>query len=341
MQKEVTYLNHIIGNDGIQVDPKKVKAVTNWPVPTTVKGVRSFMGFCNYYRRFVRDFAGIASPLSSLTKKKVPFVWTDECQAAFDRLRKELITAPVLEIPDGSLIVDTDASNASLAAVLSNVINGEERPLVFASRVLSKTETNYSTTKREALVVVQAVKWFKFYLWGVQFVLRTDHSSLQWLFKQKDPDGMTFRMQQQLQEFDFQVVHRTGSKHGNADGLSRMWEEGPDWLPGEMEEAVGPCPQAVSLEEALRRVSRPQSETVAALDNGQDEGGDEVISWTRTPTEVSALQREDEAIAQVFYWALTEEETSDLPLLETNIFRRSKQSSTASRTWHAGRDGTS
>ena len=155
--------------------------------------------------------------------------------------------------------MDTDASNASLGAVLSNVISGKERPLVFASRVLLKTETNYSKTKREALAVVQAVKWFKSYLWGKKFVLRTDHSILHWLFKQKDPDGMIFRIQHQLQEFDFQVVHRAGLKHGNANGLPRMWEEGPDWLPGEREEAFGPFPEAVSLEEALRRVYRPQS----------------------------------------------------------------------------------
>ena len=94
--------------------------------------------------------------MSSLTKKKVPFIWTDECQTAFDRLRKELITAPLLEFPDytGTFILDTDASNNSLGAVLSNIINGEERPLVYASRVMSKTQTNYSKTKREALAVV-------------------------------------------------------------------------------------------------------------------------------------------------------------------------------------------
>ena len=137
-------MSYIIGNEGIQLDPKKVEVVENWPVPKTVKAVRSFLGFCNYYRRFVKDFAGIASPLSSLMKKKVPFIWNDECQTAFDRLRKELITAPVLEFPDytGTFILDTDASNTSLGAVLSNVINGEERPIVYASRELSKTETN-------------------------------------------------------------------------------------------------------------------------------------------------------------------------------------------------------
>ena len=118
----------------------------------------------------------------------------------------------MLEFRDygGSFVVEKDAGNTSLGAVLSNVIHGIERTLVFASRMLSTTEKNYSTTKREAPAVVQAVKWFKSDIWGVKFVLRTDHSSLQWLFKQKDPYGMTFRMQQQ--------------RNGNADDLSRMWE---------------------------------------------------------------------------------------------------------------------
>ena len=130
-------------------------------------------------------------------------------------------------------MVDTDTSNTSLGAVLSNIIQGEERPLVYASRVLSKTETNYSTTKREALAVVQAVKWFKSYNWGVKFVLRTAE------FKQKEPDVQDAAA---MQEFDFEVVHRAGAKHGNADGLSRILEEGPDWQPGEKEEAFSPCP---------------------------------------------------------------------------------------------------
>ena len=111
---------------------------------------------------------------------------------------------PVLELPryDCPFVVDTDASLVSLGAVLSNVIDGVECPLHFASRVLSKAETMYSATKRECLAVVQAVKWFKPYLYGVAFILRTDHSSLQWMFRQ-NADGTTFRMIQTIQEFDF------------------------------------------------------------------------------------------------------------------------------------------
>ena len=254
--------------------------------------------------------------MSALTKKKAPFIWTDDCHTAFDRLRKELVTAPVLEFPDytGTFILDTDASNTSLGAVLSNVINGEERPLVYASRVMSKTETNYCTTKREALAVVQAVTRFKSYIWGVKFVLRTDQSNLQWLFKQKEPNGMTFRMQQQLQEFDFNVVQRAGAKQGNADGFSRMLEEGPDWMPGEKEKAFGSCPEPISLEEALQEASQHLVETVAMVSDETD-GEEEVetIIWERTPSEISALQKEDEAIAQVFYWASLESDTGVMP----------------------------
>ena len=108
-------------------------------------------------------------------------------------------------------------------------------------------------------------------------------------------------MQQQLQEFDFEVVHRAGSKHGNADGLTRLLEEEPDWQPGEKEEAFGPCPQAIPLEEALRRVDRPQTDIVAMLSDGDVPDDNEAISWERTSLEISSLQKEDESIARVFY----------------------------------------
>ena len=239
-QKQVDYLGHTIQADGTSPDPGKVEAVKGWPVPKNVTDVRSFVGFCSYYRRFIRNFAEIARPLHAVTKKNARFEWNEDCQVAFERLKLELTTAPMLQYPDftSPFVVDTDASNVSLGAVLSNVIDGDERPLVFASRVLSKTESMYSTTKREALAVVQALKWFRPYIWGTEFVVRTDHASLRWLFRQ-NADGQTFRLLQTLQEFNFKVVHRSGDKHGNADGLSRMSSDEPEWPPGEKEELMG------------------------------------------------------------------------------------------------------
>ena len=166
--------------------PEKVSAVGNWTVPNTVKQVISFVGFCNYWRRIIKVFAKIAQPLHELTKKQARFNWSAGCQLAFDRLRFELITSPMLQFPknDSPFIVDTDASNVSLGAVIFNVVDGVEQPIVYASRTLSRTEANYSTTKRVAWAVVQALKWFRPYIWGWKFIVRTDHASLHWLFRQ-------------------------------------------------------------------------------------------------------------------------------------------------------------
>ena len=254
---EVSYLGYHIGADGIWPDEGKIKALSNWPEPTNVTEVRSFVGFCSYYRRFVQDFAGVAKPLHELTKKNQRFNWDENCRSAFEELKRKLIGAPILSHPNYEFpfILDTDASHNSIAAVLSNLDQRQECPVAFSSRVLSRTEVNYSTTKREALAVVQAVKWFRSYLLGVPFILRTDHASLQWLFRQ-NADGMTFRMIETLQEFDFQVVHRPGNKHGNADALSRQTTQTPEWTEEETA-AQATCPESLDLETALSNLRKP------------------------------------------------------------------------------------
>ena len=256
-QPQVEYLGHIIDQNGSRPDNKKVEAVQTWPRPTTVTGVKAFLGFCNYYRKFVKDFAQKAEPLTNLTKMYQQFSWDTKCETAFQTLKDALTNAPLLAHPDYSspFKVDTDASNTQLGAVLSNVVDGVERPLVYATRVLSKTECQYATTKRET--IVQAVKWFKPYIWGLNFIIRTDHASLKRLFRQ-NADGMTFRMLQKLQEFDYEFVHRAGEKHGNADGLSRQIpdERIPGWLDGELEQLVQPEPESCSMKEAIQRVKQ-------------------------------------------------------------------------------------
>ena len=248
IQTAVSYLGYHIGADGKWPDEGKLNALSKWPEPTNTTEVRSFVGFCSYYRRFDKDFAGIAKPLYELTKKHQRFYWNENCQRSFEDLKNRLIGAPILSHPnyDRPFVLDTDASNNSIAAVVSNLDSNTENPLAFASRVLTRTEVNYSTTKREALAVVQAVKWFRSYLLGIPFILRTDHASLQWLFRQ-NADGMTYRMIEVLHEFDFQVVHRLGEKHGNVDALSRQTTKGPEWQGGEEEATTGSCPELTNL----------------------------------------------------------------------------------------------
>ena len=165
--------------------------------------------------------------------------------------------APILAFPNFELpfIIDTDASETALGAVLSQVIDGTEHPIVFEYRIFSKAEVNYATTKQEALGVIQAVQWFRPYIYGSKCIIRRDHSSLQWLFRQ-NADRMTFRMVQKLQEYDYQIVHRSGDKHCNADGLSRRPNDVPQWLPGQEEALKGPIPEFTEFDSALFEAER-------------------------------------------------------------------------------------
>lgn len=159
-----------------------------------------------------------------LTEKGRKFQWTQEAQSAFENLRNRLIYAPILALPDVSkrFILDTDASNCSIGAVLSQEINGNERVIAYASRTLSKTERRYCVTRKELLAVVHFIKHFRHYLYGKQFLLRTDHGSLRWLLRFKNPEGQLARWLEVISTYDMEIEHRPGRKHGNADALSRI-----------------------------------------------------------------------------------------------------------------------
>ena len=214
--------------------------------------VRSFTAFSNYYRKFVKDFAEVAKPLYRLTSKGVKFTWEKEHEDAFQLLKTRLLQVPILAFPNfrHPFVIDTDASETALGAVLSQIIDGEERPIAFESKILSKTEVNYATTKQEALGTVQAMQWVRPYIYGSQCIVRTDHASLQWLFRQ-NADGMTFQMIQKMQEYNYRIVHRPGEKRCNAGGLSRRPNEKPEWKEGEEEELRGQIPEFRTMEKAL------------------------------------------------------------------------------------------
>ena len=240
------YLGHIVSGKGVATDPKKIEAVKNWPTPTHARDLRAFLGTCSYYRRYVPGYSEVARPLNQQTGKhnKGKLRWNDHCQRAFEELKEILISAPILSYPDFSLpyILDTDASDVGTGAVLSQIQDTKEKVIAYYSKAMTQEEINYCTTRQELLAIVKAVKHFRPYLYGRKFTIRTDHASLPWMLKNSLPRGQTARWMEILAEFNMELVHRKGLKHGNADGLSRreckdckqcerMWEPRLEELP--------------------------------------------------------------------------------------------------------------
>ena len=187
------YLGHVLDNAETGRNPKKLEAVRDWERQKTVPQVRSFTAFCNYYPKIVKNFAEVAKPSYQLTSKGVKFMWEREYEDAFQFLKMRLLQAPILAVPNfrHPFVIGTDASETALGSVLLQKIVREKRPIAFKSRVLSKTEVNYATKKLGALGIVQAMQWFRPYIYGSQCIVRTNQASLQWLFRQS-AHGMTF-----------------------------------------------------------------------------------------------------------------------------------------------------
>ena len=226
-QKQVSFLGHVVSEDGVGTDPKKIVRVMDCPAPQDVHEVRSIMGLFSYYRRFIPHFSDLAKPIIKLTEKNREFQWAEEQQQAFDQLKQALSSAPILSHPrtEGQFILDTDASNEGIGAVLSQVQDGEEKVITFGSKTLTKTEKNYCITRKELLAVVHFVQQFKHFLLGRRFLVRTDNSAVRYWTQihseTYDPQGQTARWMVKLAMFDFEIKHRPGKQHSNADGVSR------------------------------------------------------------------------------------------------------------------------
>ncbi|XP_026116332.1 uncharacterized protein LOC113094960 [Carassius auratus] len=224
---EAQYLGYQIGRGLIRPQSRKIEAVQQAARPTNKTQVRAFLGLAGYYRCFIPNFSSIASPLTDLTKKGQPekLKWTAAAEAAFQTLKEALSSSPVLHAPDFScpFILQTDASDTGLGAVLSQEKGGEEHPVVYISRKLTPAETRYAAVEKEALAIKWAILELRYYLLGRTFTLITDHAPLQWMARAKDTNARITRWFLALQDFHFRVQHRAGAAHGNADGLSRMW----------------------------------------------------------------------------------------------------------------------
>ena len=217
--EQVAFLGHVVSRDGIAVDPAKIEAVSSWAKPTSVAEIRSFLGLAGYYRRFVKDFSAIASPLTRLTRKGVEFVWDSRCDESFARLKRSLTSAPVLAVPEGTggFVVYSDASKFGLGCVLMQ----HGKVIAYASRQLKPYEQNYPTHDMELAAVVFALKIWRHYLYGERIQMFTDHQSLKYLFTQKELNMRQRRWLELVKDYDCEILYHPGKANVVADALSR------------------------------------------------------------------------------------------------------------------------
>ena len=228
--QSVVYLGHKIDRDGLHPTDDKVRAIRDAPSPTNVKELRSWLGLLNYYGRFLRNLSTTLAPLHVLLRKEIKWCWGNEQASAFEAA-KQLLQSDSLLVhfdPDKPLLLACDASPYGVGAVLSHQMeDGSERPIAFASRSLSPAEINYSQLDKEGLSLVFGVTKFHQYLYGMKFVLITDHRPLIGLFNEQRPippqaSGRLQRWALTLAGYAYIIRHRSGDAHGNCDALSRL-----------------------------------------------------------------------------------------------------------------------
>jgi hypothetical protein len=182
-KSQLQYLGFTLSENRVAASADKVKAVREYPTPKNAKDVRAFLGLASFYRRLVKKFAKAANPLTILTRKDQNFIWGPSQQAAFEDLKNRLSTTPMLAYPNFELpfILTTDAFKVAVAAILSQVQDGVEKPIAYASWQLNKAEQSYAASEINILALVWATKYFSCYLYGKKFLVRTDHSALTYL----------------------------------------------------------------------------------------------------------------------------------------------------------------
>lgn len=222
--QEVTYLGHKCTNKGILPDPSKFETVQKYPVPKNADEAKRFVAFCNYYRRFVPNFAEHSRILTRLCRKNVPFDWTEECTNAFQYLKKSLISPQILQYPDFSkeFYITTDASGFACGAVLSQKYEDKQLPIAYGSRAFTKGEINKATIEKELAAIHWAITFFRPYVYGRKFFVKTDHRPLTYLFSMRNPSSKLMRIRLDLEEYDFEVEYIAGKENYIADALSRI-----------------------------------------------------------------------------------------------------------------------
>jgi transposase InsO family protein len=231
--QQVKYLGYIIeANRGVRVDPEKVAAIKEWKAPTTVRGVRGFLGFANYYREFIPQFSHIATPLNALTKKDVPFLWTDQCQEAFEVLQNRLINAPLLAQwdPDRETVVETDSSGYADGGCLAQYDDQHRlRPVAYFSKKKLPAEVNYPIHDKEMLAVILCLKQWDAELRSTKapFTVLTDHKNLQYFMDKQRLTERQMRWALELSKYRMVLKHRPGKLSPAPDALSRRDQDLP------------------------------------------------------------------------------------------------------------------
>ena len=220
--KRIEFLGYVIDQNGVQPRDDKVKVVMEWPKLNSVTEVQSFMGFVQYYRKFIPGLSQISLPLTELTKKNNKFIWGEEQQKSFDTLKRKLASAPVLRIPTrtGKFKVTTDASGSAVGAVLEQEENGEIRPVAYLSQKLNGSQLNWSIRDKELYAIIVAITKWKHYLLGRNTIVNTDHKTIETLNKAEFSSRVA-KWSEIWAEFDIEIVYKPGKENKVADALSR------------------------------------------------------------------------------------------------------------------------
>lgn len=224
LKPEVTYLGHLCTNQGLLPGKHKLASLINYPKPHDKESTKRFVAFANFYRRFIPRFSLLAQPLNNLTRKTKTFEWTSSCDQAFFSIKKCLTNPQILAYPDFAkeFIITCDASKTGCGAVLSQIHDGEELPISFASRSFTKGESNKAPIEQELIAVHWAIKHFRPYIFNLKFLVRSDHKPLIYLYSLKDPHSRLARIRLDLEEYKFDLVHIKGKDNVVADALSRL-----------------------------------------------------------------------------------------------------------------------
>lgn len=326
LRTEVNYLGHIITPQGIRPNNEKIRVIENYPIPCTTKEIKAFLGLLGYYRKFIRNFASLTKPLTRCLKKGANIEHNEDFITAFNKCKKILCHDPILQFPDFSkeFNLTTDASNIALGSVLSQGCPPNDKPVAYASRTLSDTETKYSTVERELLCLLWACKHFRPYLFGRRFKIYTDHRPLTWLFSLKDPSSKLARWKIKLQEFDFEVIYKKGSQNVVADALSRITAH-PMTIQGTSKEtdnaSIVPQVDDIDFENALRDLT----------DNPNIEPNNEVINEIIQDLEnidqadTNPNDEQSDTLTQTAHTNANDEPTKSIEIIESIVNSKPNQ----------------